>query len=90
MAKSSVIFDVRPKKADTDMEALELRVRAIQKDGLTWQVSQLVPLAFGIQKLQITCLVEDDKVSVDALETDICSIKEFVASASIILFVKAS
>lgn len=35
-------------------------------------VAKLVPLAYGIHKLQITCVVEDEKVSVDDLTEKIC------------------
>jgi translation elongation factor EF-1beta len=31
-------------------------------DGLLWGTSKLVPVAFGVKKLQITCVIEDDKV----------------------------
>lgn len=31
-----------------------------------------MPLAYGIHKLQITCVVEDEKVSVDDLTEKIC------------------
>lgn len=48
---------------ETDMKELEVAVRAIEMDGLLWGASKLVPLAYGIQKLQISCVVEDDKVA---------------------------
>ncbi len=35
------------------MKALEAAVRGIEKDGLVWGKSQLVPVGFGIKKLQI-------------------------------------
>jgi len=44
---------------------MENLVRGIQIDGLTWGASKLVPVGYGIQKLQILCSIEDDKVSVD-------------------------
>lgn len=31
-------------------------------EGLLWGTSKLVPVAFGVKKLQITCVIEDDKV----------------------------
>lgn len=43
------------------MKAMEERVRSIEMDGLKWGASKLVPLAYGIRKLQIVCVVEDDK-----------------------------
>lgn len=61
IAKSNVILDVKPWDDETDMKALEDAVRTIQMDGLMWGVSKLVPLAYGIRKLQIVCVVEDEK-----------------------------
>jgi len=47
---------------------LEAEVRAIQQDGLLWGSSKLVPVGFGIRKLQITAVIEDAKVeSMDAI-----------------------
>ena len=44
------------------MGVIEAKVRTIEADGLLWGASKLVPLAYGIKKLQISCVVEDDKV----------------------------
>lgn len=57
-----IIFDVKPWDDETDMVALEKSVRSIEADGLLWGSSKLVPLVKGVSKLQITCVVEDDKV----------------------------
>ncbi len=48
----------------SDMHDIEAKVRTIEADGLLWGASKLVPLAYGIKKLQISCVVEDDKVRV--------------------------
>ncbi|CAG2175896.1 unnamed protein product [Oppiella nova] len=61
IAKSNVILDVKPWDDETDMKAMEAKVRTIAMDGLIWGVSKLVPLAYGIFKLQIVCVVEDEK-----------------------------
>lgn len=53
---------VKPWDDETDMVELERLVRTIEIDGLLWGGSRFVPLAFGIKKLQINCVVEDDKV----------------------------
>lgn len=63
VAKSSIVLDVKPWDDETDMAEVERLVRSIQADGLLWGSSRLVPLAYGIRKLQIGCVVEDDKVS---------------------------
>ena len=66
-AKSSVLIDVKPWDNETDLAEMERQVRAIQMDGLFVGGSQLVPIGYGIQKLQINCVVEDDKVGTDML-----------------------
>jgi len=66
IAKSSVMLDVKPWDDETDLKEMEGLVRSIEMDGLVWGASKLVPLAYGIQKLQILCTIEDEKVSVDA------------------------
>ncbi|VDK85238.1 unnamed protein product [Onchocerca ochengi] len=67
IAKSSVILDVKPWDDTTDMQEMEKLVRRIEKDGLVWGGAKLIPLAYGIKVLQIICVVEDEKVSVDDL-----------------------
>lgn len=44
------------------MKLVEEKVRSVQADGLVWGASKLVPVAYGIKALQITCVVVDDKV----------------------------
>jgi len=50
--------------------------------------AKLVEIAFGIKKLQIMCIVEDDKVSVDALTETIQEFEDFVQSVDIAAFNK--
>jgi len=88
IAKSNVILDVKPWDDETDMKALEDAVRTIQMDGLVWGVSKLVPLAYGIRKLQIVCVVEDEKVSIDELTEKIQEFEDFVQSVDIAAFQK--
>jgi len=88
IAKSNIILDVKPWDDETDMGELEKCVRSIQKDGLVWGASKLVPLAFGIKKLQITCVVEDDKVGTDDLEEDILAFEDYIQSMDIAAFNK--
>lgn len=88
IAKSSVTLDVKPWDDETDMKVMEQEVRKIQTDGLLWGASKLVPLAFGIHKLQILCIVEDEKVSIDWLTEEIEKIEDFVQSVDIAAFNK--
>ena len=68
---------------ETDMKELEAAVRSIEKDGLVWGASKLVPLGYGIKKLQINLVVEDEKVSLDELQEQISEFEDFVQSSDI-------
>lgn len=50
-------MDVKPWDDETNMEELEKAVRSIEQDGLLWGASKLVPIGYGIKKLQITVVV---------------------------------
>ncbi|XP_066121573.1 elongation factor 1-delta isoform X1 [Saccopteryx bilineata] len=88
VAKSSILLDVKPWDDETDMAQLEACVRSVQMDGLTWGGSKLVPVGYGIRKLQIQCVVEDDKVGTDLLEEEITKFEEHVQSVDIAAFNK--
>lgn len=88
VAKSSILLDVKPWDDETDMAQLEACVRSIQLDGLIWGGSKLVPVGYGIRKLQIQCVVEDDKVGTDLLEEEITKFEEHVQSVDIAAFNK--
>ncbi|KAM5315653.1 elongation factor 1-delta isoform 7-T11 [Glossophaga mutica] len=88
VAKSSLLLDVKPWDDETNMAQLEACVRSIQLDGLAWGGSKLVPVGYGIRKLQIQCVVEDDKVGTDLLEEEITKFEEHVQSVDIAAFNK--
>ncbi|KAI5608816.1 elongation factor-1, delta, a isoform X5 [Silurus asotus] len=88
IAKSSIILDVKPWDDETDMAKLEECVRSVQMDGLLWGASKLVPVGYGIKKLQINCVVEDDKVGVDILEEEITKYEDYVQSVDVAAFNK--
>ncbi|CAH2306410.1 elongation factor 1-beta [Pelobates cultripes] len=88
IAKSSLLLDVKPWDDETDMAKLEECVRSIQMDGLVWGASKLVPVGYGIKKLQVTCVVEDDKVGTDLLEEKITAFEDYVQSMDVAAFNK--
>ncbi|KAK4081320.1 uncharacterized protein Triagg1_2852 [Trichoderma aggressivum f. europaeum] len=87
-AKSLVTLDVKPWDDETNMVALETAVRGIKKDGLVWGQSKLVAIGFGIKKLQINLVVEDDKVSTDELQEQIQDFEEYVQSSDVLAMQK--
>lgn len=50
-------LEVKPWDDETDLQKMEEAVRAIEKPGLVWGASKLVPIGFGIKKLQITIVI---------------------------------
>ena len=78
IAKSLVTLDIKPWDDETDMAALEAAVRSIEKPGLLWGLSKLVPIGFGIKKLQMSVVVEDELVSVDELQEEIAEFDDYV------------
>ncbi|CAB1421673.1 unnamed protein product [Pleuronectes platessa] len=88
IAKSCILLDVKPWDDETDMGKLEECVRSVQADGLLWGTSKLVPVGYGIKKLQITCVVEDDKVGTDLLEEEITKFEDFIQSVDVAAFNK--
>ncbi|XP_018578260.1 probable elongation factor 1-delta [Anoplophora glabripennis] len=88
IAKSNVILDIKPWDDETDMTKMEEHVRKIKCDGLLWGAAKLVPLAYGIHKLQISCVVEDEKVSIDWLTEKLQEIEDYIQSVDIAAFNK--
>lgn len=89
-AKSMIIFDVKPFDDETDLESLAKKIKKeITMDGLVWaQEHKKVPLAYGICKLQITCIIEDDKVSTEDITDKIEEYDDEVQSVDIAAFNK--
>ncbi|KAF3914433.1 hypothetical protein AA313_de0200383 [Arthrobotrys entomopaga] len=87
-AKSMVTLDVKPWDDETNMKELEENVRAIEKDGLVWGASQLIAVGFGIKKLQINFVVEDEKISIDDLQAEIEGDEDHVQSTDVAAMMK--
>lgn len=89
--KSSVLLDVKPWDDETDMKKLEEAVRSVEMEGLFWGASKLVPVGYGIKKLQIMLSIVDDLVSVDTLVEEVLTVEpinEYVQSCDIVAFNK--
>ena len=65
------------------MQELEANVRAIEMDGLTWGAGKLVAVGFGIKKLQLNLVVEDEKVSIDDLQAKVEEDEDHVQSTDV-------
>ncbi|CBH15623.1 translation elongation factor 1-beta, putative [Trypanosoma equiperdum] len=88
IAKSSILFDIKPWDDTVDLDGLAQKLHAIKRDGLLWGDHKLVPIAFGVKKLQQLVVIEDDKVSGDDLEEMIMSFGDDVQSMDIVAWNK--
>ncbi len=66
VAKSIVVFDVKVEDIETDLDALAKKIFERTIEGLVWSKDvKKLDVAYGIQKLQVGCVIEDDKVATD-------------------------
>lgn len=57
------MFEVKPWEAGADLKGLFDKIRQTEIDGLVWgEAHKLVPVAFGVKKLVLSCVVVDSKV----------------------------
>jgi len=85
--KSIVVIDVKPWEDTTDLKAMEEKVREIEIEGLEWKASKLIPIGYGIRKLQISCHVLDN-ISVDDIQDKIQEFEDYVQSTDVVSFTK--
>merc|ERR1712037_572808 len=83
IAKTSVLLDIKPWDDETDMDEMLKQIKTITKEGLVWGAHKLVPVGYGINKLQLMCVVEDEKVSIDELQEQIAEFEDFVQSCDV-------
>ena len=89
IAKSLIIWEVKPWGEETDLDAMAKRILAIEMDGLTWKTEyKKEPVAYGINKIIIGAVVEDLKVSTDLVQELIEADEENVQSVDIASFNK--
>jgi len=80
---------VKPYEAETDLDALAAKILAVELDGLQWKTEyKKEPIAYGVFKLIIGCVIEDEKISVDDLQEKIEGFEEEVQSVDILSFNK--
>jgi len=70
------------------MADLESAVRGTKADGLVWGTSSLIPIGYGVKKLRINLVVEDEKVSVTDLQEQIEGLEDFVQSSDVVAMQK--
>ena len=89
VAKSLIIFEVKPWGEETDLDELAKMILGIEMDGLFWKTEyKKEPVAYGIYKIVIGATVEDEKVSTDLLQEKIEAFEDHVQSVDIAAFNK--
>ena len=89
VAKSLIIWEVKPWGEETDLTALANKILGIEMDGLFWKTEwKKEPVAYGIFKIQIGATVEDEKVSTDLVQEKIEEFEDDVQSVDIVAFNK--
>ena len=89
IAKSLIVWEVNPWEAETNLDELAKLILAISLDGLEWKTEyKKEPVAFGVYKLVIGAVVEDEKVSTDDVQEKMESFEDYVQSVDIAAFNK--
>ena len=89
VAKSIIVWEVKPWGEETDLDALAAKIIGITMDGLVWKTEyKKEPIAYGVFKIIIGAVVEDAKVSTDLVEETIMAFEDEVQSIDIQSFNK--
>lgn len=88
IAKSSILLDIKPWDDTTDLNELAKMILAVERDGLLWGAQKMVPVAYGVKKLQQLLVIEDDKISGEDLEDIIQGFEDHVQSMDIVAWNK--
>ena len=81
--KTSCLFDIKPLDEETDMDKILELCKTIEMDGLLWGDSKLVPIGNGIKKLQLLCVIEDAKISIDELQDKIMEFEDYIQAVDV-------
>ena len=89
--KSHVILEIKGWEEGQDLDALAKKIiSTIKKDGLQWNTGyKLEEVAFGVKKLIIAFLAEDDKCSVQEIVDELESWENDIQSVDVVSFNKS-
>ena len=87
--KSLVLLEVKGWESDQDLDALALKIQTLKMEGLQWKSEyKLQEVAFGVKKIIIGMIVEDEIVSVDDVIDKLQAWEDEVQSVDILSFNK--
>ena len=82
--RTQIIFEVKGWEAGQDMDGLWKKITQISIDGLTWgEGYSKVPVAYGVFKLVISCVIFDDMVDLDDITDPIEAMEDDVQSVEL-------
>jgi len=89
-AKSIVVFDVKIYEEGFDLDGLWEKIqKEVQIEGLVWNPNpKKIPVVGNVFKLQIGCVIEDDKVATDDIFDKITAWEDDVQSIDVVSFQK--
>ena len=80
-----MVFDVKVYEADFDLDSLAKKILALEFDGLVWNNQpKKLDVAYGVQKLQIGCVIEDAKILTDDIFDKILEWEDDVQSVDMV------
>merc|ERR1740116_58438 len=89
VAKSIIVWEVKPWGEETDIDEMAKMILAIEMDGLFWKTEyKKEPIAYGVFKIVIGATIEDDKVSTDLVQEKMEALEDMVQSVDIQAFNK--
>jgi len=83
-------LEVKPWGPEVDLDELGKKIiEEVTMDGLVWKTEfKKEPVAFGVFKIIIGCVIEDEKVPMDDLTEGIEAFEDHVQSVDIAAFNK--
>ncbi|CDI76795.1 elongation factor 1, putative [Eimeria acervulina] len=61
--KSMLVIEVKPNSSETNLDEIAVEIKKINMNGVSWGENiKKVPIAFGLYKLQVQCVILDDLV----------------------------
>ena len=86
---SIILLEIKIWDSEQDLEHLVNKIHKIEKEGLYWKKEyKLEEIAFGIKKIILTLIVDDDKISIDELIDQIESWENEIQSVDILSFIE--
>lgn len=89
--KSLMVINVKPYDEETDLKALFKKIQETEVKGCKWsETCNILPLAYGISYIQLSCVIDDDVCCEDDVIEAITQFEDEVQSTEVASFNKFS